>query len=30
MDGFVNLTVSTILASLWLAFALACRPREIR
>jgi hypothetical protein len=30
MDGFVNVTVSTILASLWLAFAFACRRREIQ
>jgi hypothetical protein len=29
MDGFGKLTVSAILASLWLAFSLACRPREI-
>jgi hypothetical protein len=30
MDGFVNLNVSTILASLWLAFVLACRRREVQ
>jgi hypothetical protein len=30
MDDFVNLTVSTILASLWLAFALASEPREVQ
>ena len=29
MDGFVNLTGFTILASLWLAFAAAFLPRGI-
>jgi hypothetical protein len=30
MDGFVNLTAFTSLASLWLAFALAFLPRGIQ